>query len=210
MEDEEAAMSGNFEAPKLQQSEAIMEAIIMSTKPLPISPDDGRGFTTPGQYALLLQRISDRLVPWKWTRWLSWASLLATFCTRIVLLERHFFAAYVLAIYVLNQIILFISPSTEDEDLPMAPTGGEYRPFVRALSEFRLWARGALATAAALAATLFDTFDLDVDGRALTLYFAVLFVYTMKQQIIHMVRHGYVPWSGSKPRARPKGEAMNV
>lgn len=192
-------MEGIEVIPKLPQAEAIMEAIIKSSKPLQISRDDGRGFSTP---SALLQRLSDSLVPWKWLRWLSFTSVLAAFVARVALLERHFFAAYVLAIYVLNQLMLFLSPASEDDDVRPAPTGVEYRPFVRALSEFRLWIRGFLATSAALAATFVDSLDMDVDGCALALYFAVLFVYTMKQQIFHMIRHGYVPWSGRKPRPK--------
>mmetsp|Transcript_39524 Transcript_39524/g.123277 ORF Transcript_39524/g.123277 Transcript_39524/m.123277 type:complete len:214 (-) Transcript_39524:41-682(-) len=213
MEEEEIEMAVEA-APKLPQSEAIMEAIIKSTKPLPISPDNGRGFSTPGQFSRLLQRLSDCLVPWKWMRWLSWISLLGAFAARIVLLQRHFFAAYIMAIYVLNQTILFLSPATEDEDDPKLArsNSGEYRPFVRALSEFRLWARGAMATVAAMAVTCFDACDIDVDGRALLIYFTVLFALTMKQQIVHMIRHGYVPWSGRKPRPKTKvdRETMDV
>merc|ERR1711879_527846 len=103
-----------------------------------------------------------------------------------------------LAIYMLNQLLLFMSPATEDDGLPASTQCGEYRPFVRALSEFRLWSRGFLSTSAALVVTFIDDFDIDVDGRALLLYFTLLFVYTMKQQIVHMYQNGYVPWNKPK------------
>merc|ERR1712039_1063088 len=123
------------------------------------------------------------------------------FIARIISLQRHFFAAYMLAIYVLNQGMLFLSPATDDDNLGNLPKGGEYRPFVRALSEFRLWARCAAGIVCAFVATFFDDIDVDVDGRLLAIFFFVIFLYTMKQQLVHMVRYGYVPWSGSKPRS---------
>merc|ERR1712039_627793 len=123
-------------------------------------------------------------------RWLTCVAMVCCFIARMGSLQRHFFATYMLAIYVLNQGMLFVSPATEDDDLAKLPTGGEYRPFVRALSEFRLWVRCALAVVCAFTATLFDDIDLDVDGRLLALFFFFIFLYTMKQQIVHMVRHG--------------------
>lgn len=208
----DAAEAGEFEAPKLQQSEAIMEAIIRSTNPLlpGVGPPQDDRFS-PAWLQLQLQRVSDRLVPWWWLRWLSLTGLLSCFIVRVVLIERQFFAAYALAIYVLNQLLLFLSPATEDDGLPMAPAGVEYRPFARALSEFKLWARGFVATAAAFVATFLDICDLDVDGSALALYFVVLFGYTMKQQIVHMYTHGYVPWSsGKKTKKRVEHEKLDV
>merc|ERR1712194_325619 len=72
-------------------------------------------------------------------------------------------------------------------------------------SEFKLWSRGFTASAVALLCTLFGAADVEVDGLALLAYFCLLFFYTMKQQIQHMFRHGYVPWNASKkgqPRRR--------
>merc|ERR1712046_53922 len=118
------------------------------------------------------------LVPWRRCRWLSFSTFLVALVVRIALIERHFFAVYVLAIYLLNQLLLFVSPATEDDGLPMTSNAGEFRPFVRALSEFKLWSRGMCAIAVTIVATFVDELDVDVDGRALTLYFIVLFIYT--------------------------------
>eukprot|EP00440_Ansanella_granifera_P028123 gb/GFBE01030559.1/.p1 GENE.gb/GFBE01030559.1/~~gb/GFBE01030559.1/.p1 ORF type:complete len:221 (+),score=52.18 gb/GFBE01030559.1/:1-663(+) len=204
-----AAAAAEANAVKLPQSEAIMEAIIRSSKPLNIGPSDDTG-PSCARWNRALQQISDRLVPYLRTRWLVFVLLAALFTSRVVLLEAHFFAAYVLAIYVLNQLLLFISPATEDDNLPASTQCGEYRPFVRALSEFRLWSRGSLATTAALVATFIDDLDLDVDGWALLFYFVLLFLYTMKQQIAHMIEYGYVPWNKPKRRAHYKDEALDV
>merc|ERR1711982_304651 len=95
--------------------------------------------------ALFLQRLSDRWVPWKRTRWSLVTVLLPGFVLHVCMTLRHIFVAYILAIYLLNQLILFISPVTDDDEC----RSGEYRPFVRALSEFRLWARITCATSIA-------------------------------------------------------------
>lgn len=208
IEDEEAAEAAKVV--KLPQSEAILEAIIKSSKPLPIGPKEDQGYCSSAWFDRQLTLLSDRLVPWHRCRWLSFATLLAAFAFRIAEIERQFFAAYVLAIYILNQFLLFLSPATEDDDLPAGPRGAEYRPFVRALSEYRFWSRGILATAAAMLVSFFDDFDLDVDGWALALYFGLLFIYTMKQQIFHMIKYGYVPWNPPKRRRAEKDESMDV
>jgi len=186
-----------------------MEAIIRSSKPLPIGPgDDSLSTCTP--LTRTVQRLSDRLVPLFYTRWMSFAVIVGFLGLRIALIQRHFFTLYILAIYVLNQVLLFVSPATEDDDLPgmsqLADRGNEYRPFVRALSEFRLWWRGFIAMVVAFLASFVDYLDLEVDGQALLLYFVVLFGYTMKQQITHMVKHGYVPWNTSKKATARRGD----
>eukprot|EP00930_Biecheleria_cincta_P064190 TRINITY_DN49742_c0_g1_i1.p1 TRINITY_DN49742_c0_g1~~TRINITY_DN49742_c0_g1_i1.p1 ORF type:complete len:231 (-),score=49.12 TRINITY_DN49742_c0_g1_i1:76-741(-) len=212
--DEEAAVEAAIAAEaastvKLPQSEAIMEAIIRSSKPLNIGPDDSSGALFK-RWNLALQQVSDALVPYFWCRWLSFGTLVLLFAARVASIERHFFAAYALAIYVLNQVLLFLSPATEDDGLPASTQCGEYRPFVRALSEFRLWCRGALATVVALVATYVDDLDIDVDGAALLFYFALLFLYTMKQQISHMIKYRYVPWNRPKKKAYSKDPAMDL
>ncbi|CAE8602473.1 unnamed protein product [Polarella glacialis] len=44
-------------------------------------------------------------------------------------------------------------------------------------------------------------------------YFTLLFIYTMKQQIFHMIKYSYVPWSGSKKskvQQKGKDESLDV
>merc|ERR1739842_69200 len=106
-EDEEAAIAAAAAAEaavKLPQSEAIMEAIIRSSKPLSIGEDNSFQFSK--SLDRFVQQISDRLVPWLRCRWILFTLLLAGFTSRVVLIEAHFFAAYVLAIYILNQVLL--------------------------------------------------------------------------------------------------------
>ena len=46
--------------------------------------------------------------------------------------------------------------------------------------------------------TFFSVFDIPVFWPILVVYFFALFFVTMKRQIKHMIKHKYVPWSGSK------------
>lgn len=200
---------------RLPQTEAIMEAIIRSSKPLPIGGGDDAG-SAFASLQMPLRRLADRLVPLFYSRWVVFFVLLAALVARIAMIQRHFFTVYIVAIYILNQALLFVSLATDDEDSPSRPASdasGEYRPFVRALSEFRLCCRGVFAFAGALAVSFVDDFDLDVDVQFLLCFFVVLFGYTMKQQISHMAKHGYVPWNFSKKKAsgsRKKGKQEDM
>eukprot|EP00933_Yihiella_yeosuensis_P070435 TRINITY_DN7853_c2_g2_i1.p1 TRINITY_DN7853_c2_g2~~TRINITY_DN7853_c2_g2_i1.p1 ORF type:complete len:222 (-),score=34.41 TRINITY_DN7853_c2_g2_i1:96-761(-) len=205
-----AAAAERERAVKLPQSEAILEAIIRSSKPLPIGGEDERVLGSAEWFSRQGTLLSDQLVPWFRTRWFSFITFMGCFIARIVLIERHFFCAYVVAIYILNQLLLFISPATEDDDLPAGPRSSEYRPFVRALSEFGLWWRGFLTTIVGLVVTFFDDFDVEVDGRALFFYFWLLFAWTMKQQVFHMIKYRYVPWNPPKRRKLEKEQCYDV
>eukprot|EP00439_Symbiodinium_sp_Y106_P034233 s189_g4.t1 len=205
MEDEENPAPAN--EVKLPQSEAIMEAIIRSTKPLPIDKEDDACNWKRVDRCLL--QISDPLVPWLRCRWIFFTLEVVGFGLWIYGLDRHYFVSYVLAIYILNQVLLFMSPATEDDRLLLGKGSSEYRPFIRALSEFKLWGRSATATTAAFVATFFDDLDLEVDPSVLLLYFLLLFIYTMKQQIMHMIQYSYVPWNRSK-KPTSKDEALDV
>ncbi len=48
--------------------------------------------------------------------------------------------------------------------------------------------------------TFFDLFDIPVFWPILLVYFIVLFGLTMKKQIGHMRKFGYVPWSFGKKK----------
>mmetsp|Transcript_60437 Transcript_60437/g.128101 ORF Transcript_60437/g.128101 Transcript_60437/m.128101 type:complete len:210 (-) Transcript_60437:42-671(-) len=193
---EDLEMQGHQQQARLPQSEAIMEAIIKSSKPLSIN--GGGQETDPcSQSSRWLQRIWDRLVPWHRTRWLTWALLAVAFVARIVIIWRHLFCAYIWAIYALQQALLFVTPAMDDDELEASSTS-EYRLFVRALGEFPLWQRLFISTNIGLLVTLFEFLDLEVDGQALVFYFVILFAFNMRQQIQHMVKYRYVPWTTSK------------
>lgn len=58
----------------------------------------------------------------------------------------------------------------------------------------------AKATAMSILLTFFDIFDVPVFWPILLFYFLVLFGLTMKKQVAHMRKFGYVPWSFGKKK----------
>merc|ERR1719431_2410997 len=93
-----------------------MEAIIRSNKPLSFGHAGEKPWISE-RLDTFWQRLSDRLVPFRRLRWLLLAIATSAFVARICLIQRHLFAAYLVAIYIMNQFLLFISPATHDDDL---------------------------------------------------------------------------------------------
>ena len=84
------------------------------------------------------------------------------------------------------------------------------RPFARRLPEFKFWLSCTRGTVTAYLMTFFSVFDVPVFWPVLVLYFCVLFYITMKRQIMHMIKHRYVPWSFGKAKyAAGKGAPKN-
>lgn len=84
------------------------------------------------------------------------------------------------------------------------------RPFARRLSEFKFWLSCIRGTVTAYLMTFFSVFDVPVFWPVLVLYFCVLFYITMKRQIMHMIKHRYVPWSFGKAKySGGKGASKN-
>merc|ERR1719215_2534391 len=82
-----------MEMRKLQQSEAILEAIIRSNKPIALGSDEKRGCLT-GLLDAHARKFSDRISPWRRARWLLLFALFLGFVVRVWQLGRHFFVAY--------------------------------------------------------------------------------------------------------------------
>jgi hypothetical protein len=135
-----------------------------------------------------------------------------------VISYRGFYVvAYALGIYLLNVLLLFLSPRLDPEydvfspDLnafseayldapPILPVRGddEFRPFVRKLPEFLAWLSATRALLIALVCSMIPVFDIPVFWPILVLYFVVLFVVTMRRQIAHMIKYRYVPFDFGK------------
>lgn len=167
-----------------------------------------------GRYQLLL----DITTPHWAARWTFSLVILILFMARVILAQGWYVICYGLSIYYLNLFIGFLSPKIDpafqaggefdaedfgNSDLgPMLPTkaNDEFRPFIRRLPEFKFWLSATKATLISLFLTLFEVFDLPVFWPILLLYFLLLFVSTMRQQIRHMIKYGYVPWDKGKKK----------
>ncbi|CDI79391.1 RER1 protein, putative [Eimeria acervulina] len=143
------------------------------------------------------------------TRWLVLFACLAFYIVRVYFLAGFFVVSYGLGIYLLNLLIGFISPQVDPETdeyvLPVRGGGGgaqsepgEFRPFLRQVPEFKAWASGMRALLIAIAMTFFQVFDLPVFWPILLIYFILLFILTMKQQVKKMIKYKYLPFSWGK------------
>lgn len=168
-----------------------------------------------GQRAL--QRGLDRVAPHTAARWTATALLLLLAALRVVAYGGFFVVAYALAVYLLNVTLLFLSPRFDPSgelfglgdgagegaagDGPIGggvDEAGEYRPFVRRLPELRAWYNATRATAVALFCMLFPALDIPAFWPILAGYFVLLTFVTMRRQVAHMVKHGYVPFDLGK------------
>ena len=88
------------------------------------------------------------------------------------------------------------------EDAAALPTseGEEFRPFMRALPEFKFWHSGVRAVALSMFVTLFPFLDIPVFWPILLAYFLVLFFMTMRKRVEHMIKFKYLPFSLGKKK----------
>jgi len=163
------------------------------------------------QWNRKFQYLMDKSSPHILYRWIFFGVLIFLYVFRVYMLNGWFIVSYGLGIYLLNQLIGFMSPQFDPEDeggdlsLPTRDSE-EYRPFARRLPEFKFWLGCARAVLLSTGMTFFDMFDVPVFWPILLLYFIVLFFITMKNQIKHMIKHRYVPWSfGKKTYAAGSG-----
>ena len=157
------------------------------------------------------QAAMDMLTPHVAVRWMITLALFFLFGTIVVIGNGWFIVAYALAIYILNLFLAFLSPkfapddplSTDIND-PMSPlpssTNDDFKPFIRRLPEFKFWHAATRAIIFSLMATITRATDLPVFWPILLFYFCVLFAITMKRQILHMIKHNYVPMDFGKKK----------
>eukprot|EP00605_Chrysophyceae_sp_TOSAG23-4_P002899 GSChrysophyteH1.ASY1.ANO1.3194.1 assembled CDS len=156
------------------------------------------------KYQYLLDKSSIHVAP----RWALFFVLLTIYWLRVYNLGAFYIVTYGLGIYLLNQLIGFISPQFDPEMAEEESLGGglptrdseEYRPFARRLPEFKFWHSCTRAVLISFGLTFFSFVDIPVFWPILLMYFIVLFFLTMKKQIEHMVKYKYVPFSWGKPK----------
>jgi Rer1 family len=163
------------------------------------------------------QVLLDRTVPYVKSRWGAFGGLVCTYFLRVYLIDGFFVVTYALGIYLLNLFIGFLSPAVDPEEeeqdglpkdmgLPVSESD-EFRPFTRKLPEFMFWCWASRAVLVSFTLTFFSVFDLPVFWPILLIYWFFLFVVTMKQQILHMIKHKYVPWNIGK---KQYGKLANI
>ncbi|XP_031261218.1 protein RER1B-like [Pistacia vera] len=164
-------------------------------------------------FSRMFQYYLDRSTPHPMERWLGTLAAAAIYVLRVYYIEGFYIVTYGLGIYILNLLIGFLSPKIDPEfealDGASLPTKGsdEFRPFVRRLPEFKFWYAITKAFCVAFLMTFFSIFDVPVFWPILLCYWIVLFVLTMKRQIMHMIKYKYVPFSFGKQRYTGKKPA---
>ncbi|KAI3460212.1 hypothetical protein Pfo_016875 [Paulownia fortunei] len=153
------------------------------------------------------QHLLDKSTPLVLYRWIFLAAIAVVFALRVYVVQGFYIITYGLGIYILQLLIAFLSPQVDPEiqgltDGPALPTRGsdEFRPFVRRLPEFKFWHSLTKAFCFALVLTFFSAFDVPVFWPILLFYWLVLFISTMKRQIMHMIKYKYVPFTFGKQR----------
>ncbi|KAL4645162.1 hypothetical protein ACB092_02G216400 [Castanea dentata] len=157
-------------------------------------------------FSKMFQYYLDRSTPHPLQRWLGTLAVAMVYVLRVYSVQGFYVISYGLGIYVLNLLIGFLSPKEDPElevldgaSLPMKGSD-EFKPFIRRLPEFRFWYSITKAFIVAFVLTFFSMLDVPVFWPILLCYWGVLFVLTMKRQILHMIKYKYVPFTVGKQR----------
>lgn len=157
-------------------------------------------------FSRTFQYYLDRSTPLTTERWLGTGVAAAIYVLRVYFINGFYIVSYGLGIYLLNLLIGFLSPKIDPElealDGAALPTKGsdEFKPFIRRLPEFKFWYSITKAFCVAFLMTFFSVFDVPVFWPILLLYWIVLFVLTMKRQILHMIKYKYIPFDFGKQK----------
>ncbi|KAL6993558.1 Protein rer1a [Sarracenia purpurea var. burkii] len=155
-------------------------------------------------FSIAFQYYLDRSTPHAFQRWIGTLVVAFMYVLRVYYVRGFHVVSYGLGIYVLNLLIGFLSPKVDPEleamDGASLPTkdSDEFKPFIRRLPEFRFWYSITKAFVVAFVLTLFSVLDVPVFWPILLCYWIVLFVLTMKRQILHMIKYKYVPFDIGK------------
>ena len=151
------------------------------------------------------QSNQDKLQIYKGRRWAFLVTVICLYALRVGIIGGYYVVSYCMAVFILNQFLLFLTPiqaDIDDEivDNPVLPVNspGEFKPFIRKIHEFNLWRNCTVAVIIGVSCTFFTVFNVPVFWPVLVFYFVILFVVTMRRQIAHMVKHGYVPFDIGK------------
>ncbi|CAL9762024.1 unnamed protein product [Musa acuminata subsp. burmannicoides] len=173
--------------------------------------DEGAAASVPlakwrSDFSRVFQHYLDRSTPHTVGRWLGTTAVALIYSLRVYFVQGFYIVTYGLGIYLLNLLIGFLSPMVDPEleasDGLSLPTRGsdEFKPFIRRLPEFKFWYSITKALCVAFVMTFLSVFDVPVFWPILLCYWIVLFVLTMKRQIVHMIKYKYVPFNTGKQR----------
>ena len=148
----------------------------------------------------------DRLNPKKKERWAAFAIVLGVFLLRVYIKSGYAVIAYLLGLYYLNNLMLFLAPADDFEDmaynefeLPTRETD-EYKGFQRKMQEMETWQNLFTATTFAAFFSLFDSMDIEIYWPLLLTYFCMMTCFLFRFKIEHMIRYKYIPMELGKKK----------
>lgn len=171
------------------------------------------------EFQRAFQYYLDKSTPLPLYRWLGTVGIALIYFLRVYYVQGFYIISYGLGIYILNLLIGFLSPKIDPEleamDGASLPTkeSDEFKPFIRRLPEFKFWYVITKAFLVAFVLTFFSVFDVPVFWPILLFYWLVLFVLTMKRQIMHMIKYKYIPFDLGKQRyggKRPSSSSSHI
>lgn len=165
-------------------------------------------------FGVIYQKYLDDSTPYWKLRWAGLAGFVLLYMIRVYFLNGFFIITYGLGIYYLNLLIGYLSPkdnpefddidagNQQQQGLPMTSDDAqEYKPFIPKYSEFYCWHSAIKAILICIVATFIPALDIPVFWPILLVYFLALSFVTLKKQIQHMIKYGYVPFMNfGKPR----------
>ena len=86
----------------------------------------------------------------------------------------------------------------EDNSFLPQKNNEEFKPFHRKVKEYQFWNVIFFTLFISIFLTFFDCFDIPVFWPLLLLYFILIFLLTMRNQIKHMIKYNYLPWDAGK------------
>ena len=158
-----------------------------------------------------INAIKDTIQRYRIQRWICVVVLVIFYIIRVTIINGYYALTYCIGINVLNSFIGFISPLEDPEEVGIEGSflpqkeSEEFRPFQRKVKEYTFWESTFFTLIVGIILTFFDFFDVPVFWPLLLLYFLILFIFSMRNQIKHMIKYKYVPWDfGRKTTYTPK------
>jgi len=145
----------------------------------------------------------DKTIIYPKERWVFTLLMIFLYAYRLYITQGYFVITYLLGLYLLDLFLGFISPQDEAEDgdfdveedqsiLPSRDTD-EYKPFRRKVKEFDLWLSFTKVLLICILLTFIQKLDIPIFWPLLLFYFIMITFLTIKNRIMHMIKHKYIP-----------------
>ena len=138
--------------------------------------------------------------------------MLVFFLFRMYVKRGYAVLAYLLGLFYLNNIMLFLAPAEDPEELAFRSGGdsvlptreeeepSEYKGFQRKLQEMDFWQEMMSATTLAAFFSCFECADLEIYWPLLLFYFIFMTTFLCRYKIEHMIRYRYIPFEFGKKK----------